>query len=704
MAEAKSREEIIRQLEKSLEVEFSFYHIEEPADELLQLPPQQQGFVLDWVGRAASINIAVGYEFLLHAVEALDKLGQRMIEAWLLHAMDSYDRSGLRPALEIVRNMEEFIRFGHERRAAALYEEHEAVLSHFVQGLSGRELKLEMTESALPYSDSETLFLPQIVARLPQAKDNFRLLKAMTAHLWAQSRYGTFQAELLQHLGAFSDADRAIRAFHTLETIRLDACLQRELPGLYRDMQELSALLDDEPAGVPPQVHASLRSEEATVHTTLQLLAEHHDEIAVSVCCYQGALQPELIAATRAARIEREKALLRVALKEMLDEHRGDNKLLPKQERFALNRDQQQTAHDLEFTLTLDDQPVEPPAVVARLITSIMLDFGEVPDEYLTAAGDGEYDISKYQQREPSSDDVWSGTYHEEGAWFYNEWDYRRKHYKKRWCVLREVETEEQHAGFYSSTLEKHRGLVISLRRTFELLRGEDRLLKRQSFGDDVDIDAVVEAWPDWIRGSEMTNRLFTHMHKEERNIAVLFMVDMSGSTRGWINDAEREALILMVESLQILGDRYAVYGFSGNTRKRCESYHIKNFDEPLDERAKGRICGIQAKDYTRMGAPIRHFTQKLNAVDARIKLLITISDGKPDDYDLEYRGEYAIEDTRMALYEAQRTGVHVYCITIDSKGQDYLPHMYGAANYTIIDRVEKLPLKIADIYRKITS
>ena len=163
-------------------------------------------------------------------------------------------------------------------------------------------------------------------------------------------------------------------------------------------------------------------------------------------------------------------------------------------------------------------------------------------------------------------------------------------------------------------------------------------------------------------------------------------------------------ALILMVESLQILGDRYAVYGFSGNTRKRCESYHIKNFDEPLDEGAKGRICGIEAKDYTRMGAPIRHFTQKLNEVDARIKLLITISDGKPDDYDLEYRGQYAIEDTRMALYEAQRNGVHVYCITIDSKGQDYLPHMYGAANYTIIDRVEKLPLKIADIYRKITS
>ena len=125
---------------------------------------------------------------------------------------------------------------------------------------------------------------------------------------------------------------------------------------------------------------------------------------------------------------------------------------------------------------------------------------------------------------------------------------------------------------------------------------------------------------------------------------------------------------------------------------------------EPLDDRVRARICGIEAKDYTRMGAPIRHYTEKLNQVDARIKLLITLSDGKPDDYDLEYRGRYAIEDTRMALYEAQRAEVHTYCITIDAKGHDYLPHMYGAANFTVIDKVAKLPLKIADIYRKITS
>ena len=104
------------------------------------------------------------------------------------------------------------------------------------------------------------------------------------------------------------------------------------------------------------------------------------------------------------------------------------------------------------------------------------------------------------------------------------------------------------------------------------------------------------------------------------------------------------------------------------------------------------------------MGAAIRHLSQRLVEVEARTKLLITLSDGKPDDYLGDYRGEYGIEDTRQALFEARRDGIHAFCITIDEEGQEYLPHMYGAANYTVISDVEKLPLKVSDIYKKITS
>jgi nitric oxide reductase NorD protein len=139
-------------------------------------------------------------------------------------------------------------------------------------------------------------------------------------------------------------------------------------------------------------------------------------------------------------------------------------------------------------------------------------------------------------------------------------------------------------------------------------------------------------------------------------------------------------------------------------SRKRCEVFPIKDFDESYDDEVKARISGIKAGDYTRMGAAIRHLSQRLVEVEARTKLLITLSDGKPDDYLGDYRGEYGIEDTRQALFEARRNGIHAFCITIDEEGQEYLPHMYGAANYTVISEVEKLPLKVSDIYKKITT
>lgn len=177
----------------------------------------------------------------------------------------------------------------------------------------------------------------------------------------------------------------------------------------------------------------------------------------------------------------------------------------------------------------------------------------------------------------------------------------------------------------------------------------------------------------------------------------------MSGSTKGWINDAERESLILMAETLETLGDRYAIYGFSGMARKRCEIYKIKQFDEAYNDEIKSRITGIVPKDYTRMGFAIRHLSHILNEVEARTRILITLSDGKPDDYD-NYRGEYGIEDTRRALIEARRSGIHPYCITIDKEARDYLPHMYGPAGFTVIDEVRKLPLKVSDIYRRLTT
>jgi nitric oxide reductase NorD protein len=235
-------------------------------------------------------------------------------------------------------------------------------------------------------------------------------------------------------------------------------------------------------------------------------------------------------------------------------------------------------------------------------------------------------------------------------------------------------------------------------------MRGEDRVLRRQAEGDGFDLDALIEAYVDMHSGVELPEQLFTKRRKAERDLAVMFMVDMSGSTKGWINEAERQALVMLCEALQVLGDRYAIYGFSGITRKRCEIFRVKRFDELYSPLVRSRIAGITPQDYTRMGAAIRHLTMLLNQVEARTKLLITLSDGKPDDYSDNYRGEYGIEDTRQALIEAHRSGIKPFCITIDREARDYLPHMYGPVNWTLVDDVTRLPLKVAEIYRRLTA
>jgi nitric oxide reductase NorD protein len=498
---------------------------------------------------------------------------------------------------------------------------------------------------------------------------------------------------------------------HALETARLDACIARDFPGLHRDMLDLRLSLD---RADPALEHLSepLRRPEARLLDSLGLVTRLGGR-RVEPCCYQGELRPERVRACLEERLARERNQFRIALARLLEEQDGR---LPDQEqeeadtlpetRQRFDRRKQidpDMAEGFRYELFLDGKPVAPPEDVSSIMESIIQDLGEIPPEYLVAAGPGLYKHG-LDQGGKDPDSVWSGTYHEEGAYLYDEWDHSRQHHRKGWCVLREHEVKPAGLEFYHRTLRKHGGLVKSLRRTFEMLRGEDKMLTRQTFGEDVDIDALVEAYADIQSGLEMSDRLFTRVHRDERNIAVMLMVDMSGSTKGWVNEAEREAIILLAEALETLGDRFAIYGFSGWTRKRCEAFPVKRFEEIYDDGARSRVCGIEPRDYTRMGAPIRHLSRVLRGQEARVKLLITLSDGKPDDYDPQYRGEYGIEDTRQALFEARLDGIHPFCITIDEEGPEYLPHMYGAANYVVVADVAKLPFKVSDIYRKLTS
>ena len=697
-------DEIVTCLDVHLEVEFSFLKTGQPAQVIAGLARAEQEFILDWVRRVASINVQLAYAFITEAVAVLDRMDRATIEDWALHAMDTYDQSGLKSALEVIRAAERFVAFAHERKVGSVFGECAGVLLRFAHGLSGRPLRLE--EGPCAFTDTETIFLPRLLARLPAPHDNFLIYKAMVAFLGAQTRYGSFRDPLWQALAQTARPERLLTSFHAFESMRLEAVIERELPGLFREIVRLRRALGEDFDPQWLELTSELRRSDATQTDSLTMADAHQGRADLPAPGFlHGELQLEQVRAVMSARMEREKARFRSILRDIVTELTGQDAADASGHRFA-DRGVRQTAAEADLEdvqLTLDGQPVAVPENARALSRSIVQDIGRIPDDYLVPAGPGEYDPRLLQDRELDPDDVWQGVYHEIGAHLYSEWDFRRQHYRKQWCAVREKTVAPAYDDFHRATLLKHGALVGHLRKTFEALRDDNRLLKRQQHGDDVDIDALVEALADCRDGSEMSDRLFTRLHRTERNIAVIFMVDMSGSTKGWINDAERESLILLAEALETLGDRYAIYGFSGMARKRCEIYRIKAFDEAFDDEVKARISGIRPQDYTRMGFAIRHLSRILSEVEARTRVLITISDGKPDDYD-GYRGEYGIEDTRRALLEARRDGIHPYCITIDKEARDYLPHLYGPAGYTVVDEVSALPFKVSDIYRRLTT
>ncbi len=691
-------QQLEKRLDEALDPVLSSRRTAQPlAIRLAVVERELQEFTLHWVAVIARTSGEMAYQFAALAPQALGRLDRATVEAWIIHAMDVFDREGLYRGASELKNLDAFIASTRSASQTVTLEAAHNVLALFICGLSGRRLKVEAASE--PYTDTETIHLPARIAHYASNAQNFAVYKAMTTHLWAQTRYGTFNCNPWAELGAYPDAHAALSLYNYFETVRLDAIIARELPGLAHEIAGLRAGVPDAPAEC-----ARLIAKDATSRASLVLVRALYGKFTPPLISYMGVLRAEPAQAVRAARIAREKKALQAELAAMLAQRTDEAEHQPGDESAAQRFSAQpgDEAHAGEFELRLDGAAVTPPLHVSDLLQSIAQDLGHVPEDYLVPAGDGAYRAQSVP--EDKAADVWKGIYHEEGALLYHEWDYRRRHYRKHWCVLRELDVHPGRADFVGLTLARYAPQVRQLRRTFELLRGEDKLLKKQKNGDDIDLDAVISAYADMRSGMELTERLLTKRYKAERDIAVMFMVDMSGSTKGWINDAEREALVMLCEALAVLGDRYAIYGFSGITRKRCEIYRIKRFDEPYSELVQRRIAGILPQDYTRMGVAIRHLTALLNAIDARIKLLITLSDGKPDDYSDNYRGEYGIEDTRQALIEAQRSAIHPFCITIDREAREYLPRMYGAVNYTVVDDVARLPLKVADIYRRLTT
>jgi nitric oxide reductase NorD protein len=306
-----------------------------------------------------------------------------------------------------------------------------------------------------------------------------------------------------------------------------------------------------------------------------------------------------------------------------------------------------------------------------------------------------------------------------ETAYLYDEWDRELMDHRVAWCRVIEKSVKTGDRSFVESTRSRYRGLISAIRNQFQLMKPEGlRRVRGELDGEEYDLNAVIDYVTDRRADGQQSERIYTKRLRRERNVAVSFLLDQSSSTARTIGrnplqpythpgrriiDIEKEGLVLMSEALEAVGDAYAIYGFTSEGRRNVKFYVVKDFDERFTEEIERRIGGITYQHNTRLGAAIRHATARLARREARTRLLIVLSDGRPYDHDYG-DARYARDDVREALRQARMAGIIPFCITIDRDSEAELRDLYGEVGYTIIDDVLSLPERLPAIYRRLTT
>jgi hypothetical protein len=323
----------------------------------------------------------------------------------------------------------------------------------------------------------------------------------------------------------------------------------------------------------------------------------------------------------------------------------------------------------------------------------------------------------------------------------YDEWDYVQADYRRGWCRLREVPLAGDDNDFFAQTLARYSEMLPQVRRHFQRIRPASyRMVRGLEDGEELDLERLVETRVSRLMGESPDPRVYSARKKESRDVATLFLLDMSASTdepihrevrkataddddrsddwmKAWqrrpqqsqrprrIIDVNKEALVIMAEALEEIGDSYAIMGFSGHGRDNVEFYVIKEFSQGLTDEVKARVGAVEPKRSTRMGAAIRHVREKFKDVSSRAKHMILLSDGFPQDFDYGHdrrSNAYGIQDTMVALKELEMAGVLPFCITVDRTGHDYLRQMCAPSRYLVIEDITSLPRVLPKIYEQV--
>ena len=292
----------------------------------------------------------------------------------------------------------------------------------------------------------------------------------------------------------------------------------------------------------------------------------------------------------------------------------------------------------------------------------------------------------------------------------YPEWDYKSKTYRPDWVSLYEALHPSGDPALIDALLNKHRMLAKRLKQILDLLKPQQYVrLRYQEEGSELDLDVAIRSLIDYRGGATPDPRInMSHRH-DGRDIAVMLLLDLSQSLNQipdgcsqTILELSQEAVALLGWAIEHLGDEFAIAGFSSNTRHEVRYQHIKGYSEHWDDGVKARLAAMEAGYSTRMGAALRHAAHYLEARTAEKKLLLILTDGQPHDIDVDDE-RLLIEDTHKAVQELDQRGIYTYCISLDARADEYVRDVFGN-RFTVIDRVERLPEKLPQLFMALTK
>ncbi|MEJ2693667.1 MAG: nitric oxide reductase activation protein NorD [Candidatus Thiodiazotropha sp.] len=302
----------------------------------------------------------------------------------------------------------------------------------------------------------------------------------------------------------------------------------------------------------------------------------------------------------------------------------------------------------------------------------------------------------------------------------YDEWDYQVQLARPEWATVIERRQPKGDPQVMDDILTRYRPIAWRIRHLIDALQPQG-IVRRRGYeeGEELDLNAAVRAMVDIRRGVMPDPRINIRVSRHVRDLAILVLMDLSTSTNEKIGalaegdagfdeapsvlDLTREATGLLAWAIDSIGDRFAIHGFASDGRHDVQYYRFKEFEQGYDDEAKSRMAGMRGGLSTRMGAALRHAGWQLSRQQARKRLVLLITDGEPADID-ERDPQYLRQDTKKAVEELAMQGIDTYCLTLDPHADRYVARIFGENRYTIVDRVERLPERLPNLFAAITG